>query len=258
MIADCEGAQKAYDRAIELDASHPGALLRKGRLMIERALIERAKARDDESWKERAIELAREGAKRVRLGAETARGKERMEVDIARAYVAVIDGWGTPASIEPGPLLEKWRGETGMEEFLLVEGLAKGGDAMRDAARALVEQMPSWPLAWFWRGVARNDKGDLDGAISDYDEALRIDPHDAAAQLNRGLARQAKGDLDGAAADFEQALRINSRSADAYGNRGLVRKARGISTAPPPTSTRPSASTPDCRTRTPTAAWCAA
>ena len=47
-------------------------------------------------------------------------------------------------------------------------------------------------------GRARRDKGDYDGAIADYTEALRLNPADATAYYNRGLARTDKGDLDGA------------------------------------------------------------
>src|SRR5437867_4756288 len=55
-------------------------------------------------------------------------------------------------------------------------------------------------------GLARFAKGDLDGAIGDYNRALEADPKFAEAYLNRGKARQVKKDLDGAIADYEAAL----------------------------------------------------
>jgi tetratricopeptide (TPR) repeat protein len=39
---------------------------------------------------------------------------------------------------------------------------------------------------------------------------------------NRGNTYKAKGDLDHAIADFSQAIRINPRSAVAYFNRGIA------------------------------------
>jgi tetratricopeptide (TPR) repeat protein len=56
------------------------------------------------------------------------------------------------------------------------------------------------------RGNARGDKGDLDGAIQDYNEAIRLKPDDAEAFYNRGLARERKNDEEGAIADYQRYL----------------------------------------------------
>jgi Flp pilus assembly protein TadD len=45
-------------------------------------------------------------------------------------------------------------------------------------------------------GVARKAKGDVEGALLDYFEAIRLKPDDALAFDNRGLVRKAKGDLE--------------------------------------------------------------
>jgi tetratricopeptide (TPR) repeat protein len=52
------------------------------------------------------------------------------------------------------------------------------------------------------RGLAKQRKGDLDGAIADYTKAIELKPDLAVAYVNRGNAKQAKSDLDGAIADF--------------------------------------------------------
>ena len=65
--------------------------------------------------------------------------------------------------------------------------------------------------------------GDLDRAIADFSEAVRLDPMLAAAWMNRGLAYEGKGeDARGRAADFDQTghglrLAISMRGTRAVG-----------------------------------------
>jgi tetratricopeptide (TPR) repeat protein len=80
------------------------------------------------------------------------------------------------------------------------------------------------------RGIARFSKGDVDGAIGDYDKALEISPRLAEAHLNRGKARRAKGKLDEAIEDYEKVMELDPRLtsnnrdiAQAYTNRGFIR-----------------------------------
>ena len=120
---------------------------------------------------------------------------------------------------------------------------------------------PKNAKGFFKSGIARHEKGDLDGAIADYGQAIRLDPKDAVAYynralvlseqgnldaaitdyteaiwldaksapsyVNRGLALAEKGDVDGAMADYEKAIRVDPKAALAYNNRGLSRAARG-------------------------------
>jgi len=51
---------------------------------------------------------------------------------------------------------------------------------------------------------------------------LRINPGYAEAFNNRGAARQDKGDLNGAIADFSRAVKLEPGYAEAYANRGLA------------------------------------
>ena len=86
---------------------------------------------------------------------------------------------------------------------------------------------PQYPIPYVGRGNARRNKGDLDGAIADYSEAIRLDPKYASAYNNRGWTRRLKSDLDGAIADFDQAIRLDPKGAVGYYNRGLARKDKG-------------------------------
>jgi len=77
------------------------------------------------------------------------------------------------------------------------------------------------------RGVARQKKGDLDGALADYSRAIELNAQDATAYNDRGLAKVAKGDLDGALADYDRALEISPRNFEIRTNRGVVRQRKG-------------------------------
>ena len=63
-------------------------------------------------------------------------------------------------------------------------------------------------------------RGDLDRAISDYDEAIRLNPKSGRAFVGRGNVFSNKGDFDRAIADYNEAVRLNSKSALAYFARG--------------------------------------
>ena len=74
---------------------------------------------------------------------------------------------------------------------------------------------------YYNRGNAKSDLGDNQEAIADYNQALSINPRHAIAYLNRGNAKHDLGDKQGAIADYNQALSINPQYADAYRNRGI-------------------------------------
>jgi tetratricopeptide (TPR) repeat protein len=86
---------------------------------------------------------------------------------------------------------------------------------------------PDFADAFNNRGNARRAKGDVEGALEDYDEAIRLKPDDAMGFYNRGLARCDKGDLAGAIEDYSQAIRLKPDYADAFCGRGFARYEKG-------------------------------
>src|SRR5436305_1509361 len=78
------------------------------------------------------------------------------------------------------------------------------------------------------RGLAKEAKGDHDGAIADYNRAIADDPKQPSAYMNRGFAKEAKGDLDGAIADYNRAIELDPKLAAAdYNNHGITKEGKG-------------------------------
>jgi tetratricopeptide (TPR) repeat protein len=69
----------------------------------------------------------------------------------------------------------------------------------------------SW--AYYNRGNAYDDKGDVDRAITDYTEAIRLDPKFALAYNNRENKNEDKGDIDRAIEENEQAMWLDPKDA---------------------------------------------
>jgi tetratricopeptide (TPR) repeat protein len=82
-------------------------------------------------------------------------------------------------------------------------------------------------VTYFDRGLAKQKKGDLDGALADYNQAIKLNSKSAAAYNNRGNVKFTKGDLDGALADFNQAIQLNPEYGLAYRNRGRAEEKKG-------------------------------
>ena len=61
------------------------------------------------------------------------------------------------------------------------------------------------------RGVAKRDKGDLDGAISQFRAAIHATPNYARAHFQLGLALQRKGDKEESAKEFQRAFELDPR-----------------------------------------------
>ncbi|WP_242202307.1 tetratricopeptide repeat protein [Aestuariivivens insulae] len=68
--------------------------------------------------------------------------------------------------------------------------------------------------AYFYRGLAKNDSGDYQGAIVDYSKIILVEP-DADTYFNRGNSRFNLKDLQGAKADYEKAIALDKSFIDA-------------------------------------------
>ena len=92
------------------------------------------------------------------------------------------------------------------------------------------------------------DIGDLDRAIADYSEAIRLEPEFSVFYNNRALVWRDKGDYDKAIADYDEAIRRDPGEIRAYANRGEIWRLGATSTARSPIRTSRFASVRGSRT----------
>ena len=76
-------------------------------------------------------------------------------------------------------------------------------------------------------GRLRMIRGDLDGALAEFNEVLRVSPYLGEAYLQRATVYQSQGRTDEALADLDQALRCDPQLAGAYLMRGRLLSGRG-------------------------------
>jgi tetratricopeptide (TPR) repeat protein len=89
---------------------------------------------------------------------------------------------------------------------------------------------PNYALAYFNRGKAYIHQGSFDKAVSDFTQAIRLDPNYALAYFNRGKAYTYQNYQiadDNAMSDFTEAIRLDPNFALAYFHRGEVYSNRG-------------------------------
>jgi tetratricopeptide (TPR) repeat protein len=97
--------------------------------------------------------------------------------------------------------------------------------ALREFAEA-VRLNPQDSLNYLTRGRAYKGRKDYDKAIADYGEAIRLDPRWASAYFNRANTYKAKKDYDRAIADYGDAIRLDPAGPDAFFNRANAYKAQ--------------------------------
>jgi tetratricopeptide (TPR) repeat protein len=72
------------------------------------------------------------------------------------------------------------------------------------------------------RSVAYHRKGDLDAAVGDLNEAIKLQPDDFHAFHNRGNLHVARKQYKEAIEDYSKEIKLNPKGSHAYRSRGLV------------------------------------
>lgn len=103
-------------------------------------------------------------------------------------------------------------------------GLLRDQEGQFDAALAdfdrAIQLDPSRWQAWHNRGVSYARLGRFEDAISDFDRTVRLNPQYTNAYFNRGELRYELGQFDEALKDYGEAIRLQPRDAAAYNSRG--------------------------------------
>jgi tetratricopeptide (TPR) repeat protein len=114
----------------------------------------------------------------------------------------------------------RWcEGEDGATPGQRIEGCSAVIKAAREKGDKLAEVFND-------RGVAYRLNGDLERAIADYSQAIRLNGKFAAAFNNRGVAYDKKGEYDRAIQDYDQAIKLKA-SAESHFNRGNAYLGKG-------------------------------
>jgi tetratricopeptide (TPR) repeat protein len=96
--------------------------------------------------------------------------------------------------------------------------------ALTDYDRA-IQLDPNYAYAYSGRGYLKYDKlNDPQGALADYNRSIQLAPNYAYAYNNRSLLKREKlNDIQGALADSNRAISIDPNLASAYNNRGILK-----------------------------------
>jgi tetratricopeptide (TPR) repeat protein len=94
------------------------------------------------------------------------------------------------------------------------------GRAIEVAKRASLRDPERLSEVFSNRGLLYFGSEDQNRAVADFNEAIRLDPKNAASRYNRGNAFNAKGEYNSAVVDYSEAIRLNPAFALAYHGRG--------------------------------------
>jgi Trypsin-like peptidase domain/Tetratricopeptide repeat len=112
------------------------------------------------------------------------------------------------------------------DDFLL-QGVEKHTGGNRQGAisdyNAAIKLNPTLAAAYIVRGYAKYQEKDFTGSVADYNQGISGNLNFSDAFNGRGNAKAAIGDIKGAIADYDQAIQVNLKNSVAYSNRADAR-----------------------------------
>lgn len=90
----------------------------------------------------------------------------------------------------------------------------------------VIEIRTNFFMDYFLRGSWKEKKGDLDGALADFDKSIELKP-DGFTYFLRGKVKDEQGNWDGAIADFTKAIELYPNYWDSYISRGETKREKG-------------------------------
>jgi tetratricopeptide (TPR) repeat protein/tRNA A-37 threonylcarbamoyl transferase component Bud32 len=223
---DYARAEACFRRAAALDPGFGPARYRLGRVLLWRAYLASLWFWEDqrEASRKTSEQMARRGAEEIEAAQRLGSGFDsEVHRDIAAAMLAYLRGDREAVRQICGEGIRRFGRREGVEELYWLQGLAQAGAAERlKSLNESITLRPKFPLALYVRAHARQsaEHKDIDGAIADYTEALRVSPGFAEAYMDRGSLRWSKGDAAGAYEDFDRLIRMGALLPGAYNGRG--------------------------------------
>lgn len=147
-----------------------------------------------------------------------------------RMVLAAISGSGSLfAAISPPPEA-KTLSSFNSSEWLALSYLRQAEHRLAEAlqaARHSVRMAPRFGFAWARLAELEFSLGNIRAAKRAIDRAVELSPLNAQAQAIRGFLLAAQNDMEGALAQFNQAIRLDSSLPEGWLGRGLCRLRRG-------------------------------
>ncbi|MBE9207125.1 RNA polymerase sigma factor RpoD [Nostoc sp. LEGE 06077] len=112
-------------------------------------------------------------------------------------------------------------------DFIESDGETPEDQVSKNLLREDLEKVLNEALAYFYRGFIRSNLGEMQEAIGNYNQALKINPGFAEAYFHRGIALFCLKDLHRAIEDYNYTLRIYPDIAEVYSRRGFAHYSLG-------------------------------
>ncbi len=132
---------------------------------------------------------------------------------IVVASIVLFGGTGSPACAQSFEQLKKWCSGVGVSDEQTIQGcdavIRSGKQSPEDQAKA-----------FYLRGDTYSGMGQIDRAIQDFDQAIKLKPDYAVAFLNRSWAYDLKDQMDRAIDDMGKFIELQPADPDGYAIRG--------------------------------------
>jgi serine/threonine-protein kinase len=202
-------------------------------------LLELARRVDPDPWRNRLrdIVLSRNGGDIMQLRRDLEQLARTAPVEeLPAATLGLLGTLGPARANASGPMAEalqraqrRFPGDFWINHNLGITLAQLQPPRLEEAtgfARAAVALRPESPMAHANLGITLRRKGDIDGAIAEYREAIRL-KDDSSFHTILGRALDDKGQLDQAIAEHREAVRLKADSADAHEGLGLALTTKG-------------------------------